>query len=88
MKRSKIIKKLAKGKLVIIIDCNKQKRLRKILKKAFPYDKSSTKIAFKEVFLEISSFDARVYRCDIYNDMWTMASFTPLGYDIINLSNI
>ena len=84
MKRSKIIKKLAKGKIAIIIDCNKQKRLRKILKKAFPYDNSST----KRVFKEIPSFDARVYRCDIYNDMWTTASFTPLGYDIINLSNI
>ena len=88
MKRSKIIKKLAKGKVAIIIDCNKQKRLRKILKKAFPYDNSSTRRVFKEVFLEIASYDARVYRCDIYNDMWTVASFTPLGYDIINLSNI
>jgi len=84
MKRSKIINKLAKGKLVIIIDCDKQKRIRKILKKAFPYDKSSTKRAFKE----IPSFDARIYRCEIYNDMWTMASFTPLGYKTINLSNI
>ena len=73
--------KLSEGRLQIEVDCTRKKKLRNILKKAFPDDHHKMRFHFNPVY---TSF--WIGRCDIHYDMWSLSTSPRMGVKTIKLS--
>jgi len=77
----KKIEKLAAGKLQIEVDCSRKKKIRNILRKAFPDDYHGLrfiKSPFHTVFW--------IARCEIHDHMWVWITSPRLNVKSIKLS--
>jgi dihydropteroate synthase len=77
----KKLKRLAAGELQIEVDCSRKKKLRKILKKAFPEDQHKMRFHFNPIYTSLW-----VGRCDIHYDMWSLSTSPRLNIKSIKLS--
>jgi len=73
--------KLAAGKLQIEVDCSRKKKLRKILKKAFPDDHHKMRFHFNPIYTSLW-----LGRCDIHEHMWMLQTSPRLNVKSIKLS--
>jgi hypothetical protein len=77
----KKIKRLAAGKLQIEVDCSRKKKLRKILKKAFPDDHHKMRFHFNPIYTSLW-----LCRCEIHENMWMLHTSPRLKVKSIKLS--
>jgi hypothetical protein len=75
-------KKIATGDLQIEVDCSRKKKLKKILKKAFPNDHHKLGFLHNPVYTKL----LWIARCEVHDHMWAWNNTPLLNVKVIKLS--